>query len=68
MVPNATGTVGSVSTELNGRAVHAACVTLVERLQPFSEADPQGGWEKWVSAAYFSRVSLSASGFARQGS
>ncbi|XP_064607972.1 xanthine dehydrogenase/oxidase-like isoform X2 [Liolophura sinensis] len=67
MVPNATATVASVSTELNGRAVHAACITLVERLRPFREADPQAGWEKWVSAAYFSRVSLSTTGFVSYG-
>lgn len=35
----------------------------MKRLQPYKEKNPKGKWEDWVNAAYFDRVSLSATGF-----
>ena len=43
-----------------------ACEALLARLLPYKEARPEGTWEDWVSAAYFDRVSLSATGFYKQ--
>jgi xanthine dehydrogenase/oxidase len=40
-----------------------ACETLLKRLEPYKKANPKGAWKDWVSAAYFDRVSLSATGF-----
>jgi len=42
-----------------------ACETLMARLQPYIKANPKGEWKDWVSAAYYDRVSLSATGFYR---
>jgi xanthine dehydrogenase molybdopterin-binding subunit B len=44
-----------------------ACETLLKRLEPFKAAKPKGKWADWVEAAYFDRVSLSATGFYRWG-
>jgi xanthine dehydrogenase molybdopterin-binding subunit B len=44
-----------------------ACETLRKRLEPFKAANPKGKWADWVKAAYFERVSLSATGFYRCG-
>ena len=44
-----------------------ACETLLKRLEPFKAANPKGKWADWVKAAYFERVSLSATGFYRWG-
>ncbi|XP_026315872.1 xanthine dehydrogenase isoform X3 [Hyposmocoma kahamanoa] len=62
-VPNTSATAASAGSDLNGMAVLEACQTLVKRLQPFKEANPNGTWEQWVSAAFVNRVSLSATGF-----
>ncbi|XP_077980210.1 xanthine dehydrogenase/oxidase-like [Glandiceps talaboti] len=62
-VPNATATGASTGTELFGTAVKIACETLMERLEPMIQENPKGTWEEWISAAYFNRVSLSATGF-----
>ncbi|CAF4893179.1 unnamed protein product [Pieris macdunnoughi] len=62
-VPNTSATAASAGSDLNGMAVLQACETLVKRLEPYKEKNPQGTWENWVSAAYFDRVSLSATGF-----
>ncbi|XP_064072025.1 xanthine dehydrogenase-like [Vanessa tameamea] len=62
-VPNTSATAASASSDLNGMAVLEACQTLVKRLQPYKEKNPNGKWEDWVSAAYVDRVSLSATGF-----
>lgn len=32
-------------------------------MRPYRESNPKGTWEDWVKAAYFDRVSLSATGF-----
>ncbi|XP_022116184.2 xanthine dehydrogenase [Pieris rapae] len=62
-VPNTSATAASAGSDLNGMAVLQACETLVKRLEPYKEKNPEGTWESWVSAAYFDRVSLSATGF-----
>ncbi|XP_059046310.1 xanthine dehydrogenase [Achroia grisella] len=62
-VPNTSATAASSGSDLNGMAVLQACETLVERLQPYKEKNPNGKWEQWVSAAYVDRVSLFATGF-----
>ncbi|CAG7824794.1 unnamed protein product [Allacma fusca] len=62
-VPNASATAASAGSDLNGMAVLNACKTIMERLKPFKLANPKGKWEDWVNAAYFDRVSLSATGF-----
>lgn len=62
-VPNATETGGSFVADLNGGAVMNACQILKDRLQPLRDAMPEASWEQLVQAAYFSRISLSASGF-----
>lgn len=40
-----------------------ACEVINKRLEPYKEKNPKGTWEQWISAAYFDRVSLSATGF-----
>ncbi|KAI0225879.1 Xanthine dehydrogenase/oxidase [Lamellibrachia satsuma] len=62
-VPNATATTSSISSDLNGMAIANACQIIMQRLEPFKTAAPEDGWDKWVLAAYFDRVSLSATGF-----
>lgn len=62
-VPNTSATAASAGSDLNGMAVLEACQTLVKRLQPFKEKNPNGKWEDWVLAAFLDRVSLSATGF-----
>ncbi|KAM3964249.1 xanthine dehydrogenase-like [Aphomia sociella] len=62
-VPNTSPTAASFSSDLNGMAVLEACKTLVKRLQPYKEKNPDGTWEQWVLTAYVDRVSLSATGF-----
>ncbi|XP_038627943.1 xanthine dehydrogenase/oxidase-like [Tachyglossus aculeatus] len=62
-VPNTSSTAASVSTDINGMAIQAACQTILERLKPFKEKNPKGSWEEWVNAAYLAPVSLSATGF-----
>lgn len=64
-VPNTSPTAASASSDLNGMAVLNACNIIVERLKPYKEKNPQGGWQQWVRAAYFDRVSLSCTGFYR---
>ncbi|XP_063040378.1 xanthine dehydrogenase/oxidase [Engraulis encrasicolus] len=62
-VPNTSPTAASASSDLNGMAVHNACSTLLQRLEPYKAKNPTGTWEDWVRAAYFDRVNLSANGF-----
>ncbi|XP_029448890.1 xanthine dehydrogenase/oxidase isoform X2 [Rhinatrema bivittatum] len=62
-VPNTSPTAASVSSDLNGMAVYNACQTILQRLEPYKSSKPKGSWEDWVTAAYFDRVSLSATGF-----
>ena len=83
-VPNTSPTAASSGTDLNGKAVQNACITLKERLATcFAESQNQPdcadqvifidgqvvlgeatiAFSDLVQAAYFERVSLSASGF-----
>ncbi|OCT77525.1 hypothetical protein XELAEV_18028617mg [Xenopus laevis] len=62
-VPNTSPTAASVSSDLNGMAVFNACQKILQRLEPYKTANPNGPWESWISAAYLDRVSLSATGF-----
>ncbi|KAG7306042.1 hypothetical protein JYU34_008617 [Plutella xylostella] len=62
-VPNTSATAASAGSDLNGMAVLQACEKVVARLQPYKEKNPEGKWEDWVNAAFFDRVSLSATGF-----
>ncbi|XP_041988453.1 xanthine dehydrogenase-like [Aricia agestis] len=62
-VPNSTSTAASLSSDLYGMAVIDACRKINERLEPIKIKNPTGTWEEWISAAYFDRVSLSATGF-----
>ncbi|XP_014251317.1 xanthine dehydrogenase-like [Cimex lectularius] len=64
-VPNTSATAASAGSDLNGMAVLNACNMINERLQPIKDANPKGEWKDWVRTAYFSRVSLAASGFYR---
>jgi xanthine dehydrogenase/oxidase len=72
IVPNASPTAGSVSTDLYGMAVLDACEKLKARLESKkssmppssgSETDTVTTWKELVSAAYFDRIDLSAHGF-----
>ncbi|XP_073949617.1 xanthine dehydrogenase-like [Choristoneura fumiferana] len=62
-VPNSSPTAASMSSDLYGMAVVDACNTLKKRLEKYQTANPTGQWEDWVSAAYFDRIQLSATGF-----
>ncbi|XP_072042532.1 xanthine dehydrogenase/oxidase-like [Amphiura filiformis] len=63
VVPNATDTAASYSTDLWGMAVKNACDTLIGRLAPYKSAKPDGNFADWVSSAYFARVNLSVVGY-----
>lgn len=62
-VPNGLPSAASVTTDLQGGAVLNACEILWERLKPYYEAKPNGTLADWAHAAFFDRVSLSATGF-----
>lgn len=62
-VPNTSATAASCGSDLNGMAVLDACEKLNKRLAPIKEQYPSEGWNQWISKAYFSRISLSATGF-----
>eukprot|EP00051_Salpingoeca_urceolata_P010028 m.122205 g.122205 ORF g.122205 m.122205 type:complete len:1330 (+) comp16553_c0_seq4:198-4187(+) len=62
-VPNASPTAASASSDLYGMAVYNACQQIMSRLKPFKLAAPEKSFNDWVTAAYFDRVSLSATGF-----
>uniref|UniRef100_A0A7N8XZ37 Aldehyde oxidase 6 n=1 Tax=Mastacembelus armatus TaxID=205130 RepID=A0A7N8XZ37_9TELE len=64
-VPNASMSAASFGTDANGMAVKNACETLYQRLEPLRQKNPGGTWESWVKAAYFEKISLSATGFYR---
>ena len=61
--PNASGTGGSVGTDLNGAAVMDACKKLRRILEPFVQENPGGSWTEWVNAAYAKRTNLQVTGF-----
>ncbi|XP_060529120.1 xanthine dehydrogenase isoform X2 [Cylas formicarius] len=62
-VPNTSPTAASTGSDLNGMAVLNACNEINERLKPYKNTNPKGGWDSWVKQAYFDRISLSAVGF-----
>ncbi len=62
-VPNTSATAASCGTDLNGAAVKNACDILRERLEPFLKT--HATFAEALRAAYFARVSLSATGFYR---
>ncbi|XP_030265629.1 aldehyde oxidase 1-like isoform X2 [Sparus aurata] len=62
-VPNTCPTAASFGTDANGMAVKNACMTLYQRLEPIRQKDPKGSWESWIDAAYFEKISLSATGY-----
>ncbi|XP_037617344.1 aldehyde oxidase 6 isoform X1 [Sebastes umbrosus] len=64
-VPNTCPSAASFGTDANGMAVKNACQTLYQRLEPIRQKDPKGSWESWVNAAFFEKISLSATGFYR---
>ncbi|XP_068222819.1 xanthine dehydrogenase/oxidase [Palaemon carinicauda] len=64
-VPNTSPTAASASSDLNGMAVMYACDKIRRRLEPYIAKNSKGSWEDWIKAAYFDRVSLSATGFYR---
>ncbi|XP_025104170.1 xanthine dehydrogenase/oxidase-like isoform X3 [Pomacea canaliculata] len=63
VVPNASPTADSLSSDLYVVAVLNACNILRERLKPIQEQNPGCSWEELIAAAYNARVSLSATGF-----
>ncbi|XP_064600822.1 xanthine dehydrogenase/oxidase-like [Liolophura sinensis] len=64
-VPNSSPSGASITADVNGMAVKAACETIMDRLDTFTQENPNGNWTDWVMAAYKARVSLSATGFYR---
>ncbi len=62
-VPNTSATAASCGTDLNGAAVKNACEKLRARIAPFLNTHPT--FLEALRAAYFARVSLSATGFYR---
>lgn len=47
-VPNSSTTGASISSDLYGMAIKNCCDKIMERLKPFSEADPTADWETLV--------------------
>ncbi|XP_029923537.1 aldehyde oxidase 6 isoform X2 [Myripristis murdjan] len=64
-VPNTCPSAASFGTDANGMAVKNACETLYKRLEPIRKQNPKGSWESWIMAAFFEKISLSATGFHR---
>lgn len=64
-VPNTCPSAASFGTDANGMAVKNACEILYQRLEPIRKKDPKGSWESWVKAAFFEKISLSATGYFR---
>ncbi|NP_001075459.1 aldehyde oxidase 1 [Oryctolagus cuniculus] len=64
-VPNTNASGGSVVADLNGLAVKDACQTLLKRLEPIINKNPQGTWKEWAQAAFDKSISLSATGYFR---
>ena len=45
--------------------IQNACMELNKRLDGIKKSKPDASWEEWISEAYFSRISLSATGYYR---
>ncbi|KAJ1991067.1 hypothetical protein GGI25_003886 [Coemansia spiralis] len=58
---NTSPTAASISSDLNGYAVHNACKELADRLQPYRERMKGEPFSKIAKAAYLDRCSLTAS-------
>lgn len=63
LVPNASSTAASISTDLYGMAVLHACEQINGRLSHLKESNPTASWQEIVNKAYFDRINLSAQGF-----
>ncbi|KAM9820262.1 aldehyde oxidase 6 [Neosynchiropus ocellatus] len=63
-VPNTCPTAASFGTDSNGMAVKLACEILYQRLEPMRQKNPKGSWESWVNAAFYEKISMSATGYA----
>ncbi|KAK2906843.1 hypothetical protein Q8A67_005828 [Cirrhinus molitorella] len=64
-VPNTCPSAASFGTDANGMAVKDACQILYSRLEPIRKKNPKGTWQNWITAAFFEKISLSATGFYR---
>ncbi|XP_043851338.1 aldehyde oxidase 3-like isoform X1 [Dromiciops gliroides] len=64
-VPNTVATAGSVGADVNGKAVQTACQTLMKRLEPIINKNPNGTWKEWANEAFAQSISLSATGYFR---
>ncbi|NP_001280175.1 aldehyde oxidase-like [Anolis carolinensis] len=64
-VPNTRPTAASIGTDINGMAVKNACETLMKRLQPIMDENPEGKWKDWITEAFHQSIGLSATGFFR---
>ncbi|KAM9328483.1 aldehyde oxidase 6 [Pholidichthys leucotaenia] len=64
-VPNTLPSAASYGTDANGMAVKNACEILYKRLEPIRQKNPKGSWESWVKEAFFTKISLSATGYYR---
>ena len=62
-IPNATPTVASLASDLNGPALINACEQLKKNLAPLKEKYPTLTWEKLIEQAYNERIQLFATGF-----
>ncbi len=61
-VANASPTVASCGTDIFGPAVMDACTRIKVKMVPYKEANPEGRWKDWVTAALDDRVCLSEVG------
>lgn len=64
-VANTSPTAASMSSDLNGMAVHDACRKLLDRLAPLRAKRPEATWKELVMTAYMERIDLTAHGFHR---
>ncbi|XP_072835150.2 aldehyde oxidase isoform X2 [Pogona vitticeps] len=64
-VPNTRPTAASIGTDINGMAVKNACETLMKRLKPVMNKNPEGTWKDWIREAFRQSISLSATGYFR---
>ncbi|ESO84677.1 hypothetical protein LOTGIDRAFT_131803 [Lottia gigantea] len=62
IIPNASPTAASSSSDLFGMAVKIACEKIMKRLEPFIN-EKGTHWKDWVMQAYSERIGLSATGF-----
>eukprot|EP01126_Amoeba_proteus_P037509 TRINITY_DN3870_c0_g1_i2.p1 TRINITY_DN3870_c0_g1~~TRINITY_DN3870_c0_g1_i2.p1 ORF type:complete len:1079 (-),score=234.65 TRINITY_DN3870_c0_g1_i2:3157-6012(-) len=62
-IPNSSPTAASMGSDIYGMAVLKACEEINQRLQPYKDADPTAGFERWAKRAWLDRVNLSAQGF-----